>query len=111
MRREMAEPGQIKFQCPECNVFQFVSRYSRGRKLCDLCLATKQRYREKHKEEIKEKQKEYYERHKEEINAKVECKICKCFFNKQVLQRHNKTKKHLNNLWNMIPEPENEPEP
>ena len=103
----MTEPCQINIQCSKCKVFQPVSRYSQGRKQCNLCLASKQRYREKHKEEIKEKQKEYYERHKEEINVKVECIICKCFVNKQVLRRHNQTQKHLNKLWNTIPETKN----
>jgi hypothetical protein len=55
----------------------------------------KERY-ENNKEKINEKHKEYYENNKEYINQKVICEHCKAEINKQVLNRHKKSKKCIN---------------
>jgi hypothetical protein len=49
------------------------------------------KYREANKEELAEKQKKYG-------SEKIECSICQCLIRRDSLARHNKTKKHQDNL-------------
>ena len=46
----------------------------------------------------KDKIKQYYEDNKDKINEKVECKICNILTTKRSINRHNKTKKHIDNM-------------
>ena len=59
----------------------------------------KKKYRETHKEEIKEYAKKYREKHKEEItkydNKQFECKICGGHYLRKHKARHEKTQKHI----------------
>ena len=54
-----------KKQCSKCKVFQLLEKFNEGRKQCNVCLESKRRYREAHKEQIQEKAKVYYEQNKE----------------------------------------------
>ena len=62
----------------------------------------KQNYYENNKLNISEYKKIYYEKNKSEIlekqKVKITCDICNCEIVKHVIQRHNKTIKHQNNL-------------
>ena len=68
----------------------------------DILLQKKKEYYDDNKESIAQQQKEYYEDNKESIlqkgKEKIECPICNCMITKHVIQRHNRTKKHINNL-------------
>ena len=78
--------------------------FKEGRLQCNVCLEQKQRYREKHKEELSIEFKEYYQNNKEEIktknNEKTECPICKCMVRKHSMSRHEQSMKHQLNLKN-----------
>ena len=94
----MAEEKTETKQCSKCKVFQPMIRYVEGRKQCNVCLSQKQRYREKHQEELKLKNKDCREQNKEALNEKVECYVCKCLIHKAGLWKHGQSIKHQRNL-------------
>ena len=53
-----------KKQCSKCKIFQPLNDYKNECKQCRVYLENKKRYREQHKEGIKQCAKEYYERKK-----------------------------------------------
>ena len=55
------------------------------------------KYREQNKEKIAEKQKEYKKQNKEKLAEKVTCE-CGCIVSRINLQRHKKSKKHLDKI-------------
>ena len=59
-------------------------------------------YRENNREKIKEIHKRYREKNKEKIREntkqKVKCNVCDCMIRKCGIRRHEKSKKHINNL-------------
>ena len=104
-----------KKQCSKCKVFQPLERFKEERKQCNLCLESKQRYRENHKETLSQKAKEYYENNKENIKQhkqeyskeynlrKNECQYCRCMVSLSQKARHERTNKHINNVKNPKP--------
>ena len=65
---------------------------------------TKKEYREDHKEEIKKwfnDNKEYWKEYRKEYNIKITCE-CGCITIKDNLNRHKKSKKHINWVNNQI---------
>ena len=60
----------------------------------------KRRYREQHKETLKQYAQQYYERKKEELSDKkketLECPICKCEVRKYTMKRHENIKHQMN---------------
>ena len=50
-----------KKQCSKCKVFQPLN-YNNECKQCNKCLENKRRYREQHKETLKQYAQQYYER-------------------------------------------------
>ena len=87
-----------KKQCSKCKVFQPLNYYRDECRQCNICLESKRRYREQHKEAVKQYAKEYYERKKEELNrkqhVKTECPLCKCLVRKYTMSRHEQSIKH-----------------
>ena len=104
-----------KKQCSKCKVFQPLERFKEERKQCNLCLGSKQRYRERNKETLSQKAKEYHENNKEhkqqyqkehskEYNLrKIECQYCRCMVSLSHKAKHERTKKHINNVKNPKP--------
>ena len=104
-----------KKQCSKCKVFQPLERFKEERKQCNLCLESKQRYRERNKETLSQKAKEYYENNKEnkqqyqkeyskEYNQrKIECQYCRCMVSLSRKAKHERTNKHINNVNNPKP--------
>ena len=74
-------------QCSKCKVFQPLNDHKNACKQRRVCLENRKRYREQHREGIKQYAKECYERKKEELSDKkketLECTICKCEENTQ----------------------------
>jgi hypothetical protein len=67
----------------------------------DFIAEKKKEFYENNKNEINEKCKQYYENNKNEINEKRKEKIiceCGCEIRKNDLKRHEKSKKHINNI-------------
>ena len=105
-----------KKQCSKCKVFQLLEKFNEGTKQCNVCLESKRRYREAHKEEIQQKAKVYYEQNKEHkqqyikeyreeyIKQKIECQYCRCMVSPQHKAEHERTKKHINNVKNPKPQ-------
>ena len=101
-----------KKQCSKCKVFQPLERFKEERNQCNLCLESKQRYRERNKETLSQKAKEYYENNKENIKQykqeyrkeynlqKIECQYCRCMVSLSQKARHERTNKHINNVKN-----------
>ena len=95
-----------KKQCPKCKVFQPLDRYTDGRIQCNICLESKRKYRENHREQLRQKACEYYEANKEKKKAyvkeyrqqMVECSVCKVMIQKCRMTIHEQTKTHLHNL-------------
>jgi len=56
---------------------------------------------QKHKEEIKQTNKEYHQEHKAERNQKITCE-CGCIVIKRDLNRHKRSKKHIQLLADVI---------
>lgn len=54
-----------KKQCTKCKVFRLTNQFKEGRTQCNICLASKQEYRENHREKLREKAREYYENNKD----------------------------------------------
>lgn len=96
-------------KCTKCKVNQPLNRFTEGRTQCNLCLETKRRYRETHREEINEKAKQYYsnnkdyrlEYQKQYREQRIECKICKVMISRNKKSEHEKTKTHIHNLRNL----------
>ena len=90
-----------KKQCSKCKVFQPLD-YKNECKQCNKCLENKRRYREQHKETLKQYAQHYYERTKEELSDKkketLECPICKCEVRKYTMKRHEESIKHQMNI-------------
>lgn len=85
-------------QCSKCKIFRPTHQIEDNNKNCNICLEQRRRYRQKHKEEIKNQSKEYREKNKEELNAKqnvkAECPICKCMVRSYAMKRHEQSIKH-----------------
>lgn len=60
----------------------------------DHILERKKHYRNLNKDKIKE----YRDKHAEYYKEKIKCEVCKCEFRRAGISRHNKTKKHLENV-------------
>ena len=94
-----------KTQCSKCKVFQPLDYYKNECKQCNKCLENKRRYREQHKEPLKQYAQQYYERKKEELSDKkketLECPICKCEVRKYTVQ-WNDTKKASSIKWTLM---------
>ena len=90
-----------KKQCSKCKVFQPLNYYRDECKQCNICLESKRRYRERHKEATKLYAKECYEKNKEELNkrqnVKTECSVCKCLIRTYAMKRHEQSMKHQHN--------------
>ena len=115
--KEKADKVEKK-QCSKCKVFRLTNEFKEGRTQCNKCLETKQKYRENHREKLREKAKEYYENNKdkrteyfrkyreenkEKIHEKIECPLCKCFIIKTHIDRHFNTIKHQMRLNKSLP--------
>ena len=91
-----------KKQCSKCKVYQPLDNYKNECKQCNKCLENKRRYREQHKETLKQYAQQYYERKKEELSDKkketLECPICKCEVRKYTMKRHEESIKHQMNI-------------
>ena len=104
----MVEEKPEMKQCSKCKVFQPMSRYLEGRTQCNVCLENKRRYREKHRQELRDKQKEYYIQNKEERveynkvyrQQYIECSACKVMIKRCKKSEHERTKTHIHNLTN-----------
>ena len=88
------EEGEKQY-CSHCKVHRKIELFSENHKTCDLCREkTKiysQTWRDNHKEEISEINKEYG------MNIFV-CSVCDCEVRLKHKARHEKTKKHIENL-------------
>ena len=101
-----------KKQCSKCKAFQPLQRYTEGRIQCNVCLEQKRRYREKHRDELRERAKQYYKQNRGEICEKqttthsdrVECPLCKCMVGKYRLKQHEQTFKHQMKIKTYKPE-------
>ena len=62
-----------------------------GKGLCQTCSDYKQRYREHHREELRQKAKEHYEQYKQQKLCKIDISRCK-------MLRHERTQRHKTNL-------------
>ena len=51
--------------CSRCSKTQPLDNFDEGKALCQKCAEYKQRYREKHREELSQKAKTHYEQHRE----------------------------------------------
>jgi len=95
-----------KKQCPKCKGLQPLKRYTQGRIQCNVCLEQKQRYREKHREELRDKAKAYYEQNREQKHEYQkqyrtqmdECSVCHVSIQRGKMTRHEQSKTHLHNL-------------
>ena len=91
-----------KKQCSKCKVFQSLNYYRDESKQCKICLEAEQRYREKHRDKLRQYAKEYYEKKKEEVNEKQDvktvCSGCKCLIRTYAMKRHEQSMKHQQNL-------------
>ena len=104
-------------QCSKCKKSKTLDNYRPDRQLCNQCLEEKARYRENHREELREKAKEYYqdnkdkkkeynertrerrlEKKKEYRTRTIECPYCFKTINLNNKSSHDKTKKHQTNL-------------
>lgn len=93
---------ETKQQCSKCKAFRSVDTYKDGRTQCYVCLEQKRRYREKHRDELREKAKQYYEQNRGEVYIKqttpdsdrVECPLCKCMVGKYRMKQHEQSFKH-----------------
>ena len=81
-------------QCSKCKVFRTMDGFKEGRKQCNVCLESKRRHRERHKEEISIKYKEYYDSNREKLNEKADCPLCKCYVKASAMKRHEQSMKH-----------------
>ena len=106
-------------QCSKCKKSKTLDNYRPDRKLCNQCLEEKARYRENHREELREKAKEYYQNHKDkakEYNERtkeerkeykkeyrtrtIECPYCLMTIRLNHKSDHDKTKRHQENITN-----------
>ena len=95
-------------KCSKCKVLQPLNRYAEGRTQCNVCLEIKRRYREKHRQELRDKQKEYYSQNKEERaeygkqyrQQYIECNVCRVMIKQCRKTEHERTKTHIHNLNN-----------
>ena len=65
------EKNSDKKQCSKCKAFQPLDRFKEDRKQCNICLESKRRYREKHREELQQKAKEYYQQNKDKVKERT----------------------------------------
>ena len=78
-------------------MWRCANEFREGRLHRNVCLDSKKRYREKHKEEIKQKNEEYRQNNEEQISQyhknipKVECPLCKCLVGKYAMKQHEQT--------------------
>ena len=95
-------------QCSKCKVFRPLHLIEETNKNCNICLEQRRRYRQKHKEEIKNQSKEYREKNKDELktkqNEKAECPICKCMVRSYAMARHKQSMKHQIKLQTLNPQ-------
>ena len=101
------EKTEVK-KCSKCKVLQPMNRYVEGRTQCNVCLEIKRKYREKHRQELRDKQKEYYSQNKAERaeygkqyrQQYIECAVCKVMIKQFRKTEHERTKTHIHNLNN-----------
>ena len=84
--------------CSKCGVIRSLDMFTPDCNECNRYLNTRWRYRQNHKEQIKEYNKNYYQENKEQIRKlmkeRIECPYCKCLVNKYTEKRHNQSKRH-----------------
>jgi hypothetical protein len=89
-------------KCSRCSKTQPLDNFDEGKALCQKCSEYKQRYRENHRDELRQKTKEHYAQYREikleKQKEKCECPICKIEISRQKMPRHERTKRHKNNL-------------
>ena len=88
----------MKKTCSRCGVLKLIEDFDECKALCKTCNEYKQQYRESHREELRFKAKEDYEENKERILIKVECPICKIQIIRKAMARHERTKRHQDNM-------------
>ena len=104
----MAEEKTEVKKCSKCKVLQLLNRYAEGRTQCNVCLEIKRRYREKHRQELRDKQKQYYSQNKAERaeygkqyrQQYIECNVCKVMIKQCRKTEHERTKTHIHILKN-----------
>ena len=87
--------------CSKCKKTQTLENFANGKALCKTCCEYKQHYRvyrENHREELRQKEREGYEQYKgqklEKQKEKVECPICKIDISRNKMLRHERTQRH-----------------
>ena len=97
---------QFKRQCSKCKVFRSNEYFEEYRKLCNICIDAKQRYRQKHKPELSQKYKEYYNENKDDVLIKAKdkreritfCSICNRDIKQYDIKRHINSKNHIEKM-------------
>ena len=94
-------------KCSKCRQLKLMEEFDEGKARCKNCSEYKQQYRENHREELRLKAKELYEQNKKQIlnllnkhKEKVERPICKIEMGRNKMTRHERTKRHQNNMTN-----------
>ena len=95
-----------KKQCSKCKRYRTNDYFEDWRKLCNVCIDAKRRYREKHKEPLSRKYKVYYEEQRDDLLSKAKerreimefCFVCNRDIKQYDISRHSKSKKHINNM-------------
>ena len=89
-------------KCSTCRTVKPLEKFDEGKALCQKCSDYKQRYRENHREELRQKAKEHYEHYKgqkfEKQKEQVECPICKIDMSRYKMLRHKRTQPHKTTL-------------
>ena len=81
--------------CSKCQRNQTVDKFQEGYKSCNTCLAKMKRHYERNSETILGEKKEYM---KEYRQREEKCQICECWIKTCRRSKHEKTRKHINNM-------------
>ena len=89
-------------KCCACLKVKELSECRNSNETCNKCLNRNANYRKNNIDKVLAKKKEYRERKKDDImeynKATVRCDVCDCDVQRINVSRHNKTKKHIENL-------------
>ena len=98
-------------QCSRCLKTKEQLHFDKDRKQCNDCIKQRHTYYYNNKDKHAEWDKKHYEKNKEhkqeyrkEYNQrKIDCQYCRCMVSLSQKAKHERTKKHINNVKNPKP--------